>query len=135
MEILAHRPPSQHSLNITMIFPELHLQYKDCWVVNFWVWCVVNWDGYILQSRKGHFIVHAVNSTGHPLKGAKLFIKQTKRDIPIGCAIANTILNNSVYQVDLITEFTPFFAFYFISEAFNPSCLAEFFFSFKAIII
>eukprot|EP00253_Pinus_taeda_P030791 PITA_30791 len=59
----------------------------------------------IQQSRKGHFIVHVVNSTGHPLKGAKLFIKQTRQDIPIGCAIANTILNNSVYQKWFLERF------------------------------
>ena len=49
--------------------------------------------------------MHAVNSTGHPLKGAKLFMKQTKSDIPIGCAIANTILNNNVYQKWFLERF------------------------------
>lgn len=59
----------------------------------------------IKKHRKGNFIVHAVNSTGHPLKGAKLFIEQTKGHIPIGCAIANTILNNDVYQKWFLKRF------------------------------
>jgi GH35 family endo-1,4-beta-xylanase len=77
--------------------------------VSFQPFSVNQWqeqqEASIEKNRKGIFIIHAVNSTGHPLLEAELFINQTGRDFPIGSAIAKTILGNDAYQKWFVERF------------------------------
>lgn len=51
-----------------------------------------------MQVRKRKLILHVTNKQGKKLKGAKITIKQTKPYFSLGCATAETILENESYQ-------------------------------------
>lgn len=70
--------------------------------LNQWQW---QQESSIEKNRKGIFIIQPINGTGHPLEQAKLFINQTKRDFPVGSAIAKTILGNDAYQKWFVERF------------------------------
>lgn len=70
--------------------------------VDQWQW---QQETSIEKNRKGIFIIHPINSTGQSLTEAKLFINQTRRDFPIGSAIAKTILGNDAHQKWFVERF------------------------------
>lgn len=53
----------------------------------------------ITQERKRAVTIHVADGHGDRLQGAALTIEQISRDLPIGSAIASTILGNLPYQV------------------------------------
>lgn len=46
--------------------------------------------------------IHVSDRKGNRIKGASILVQQHSKDFPFGSAIANTILGNSVYQVNYL---------------------------------
>eukprot|EP01018_Ginkgo_biloba_P014946 Gb_02219 [translate_table: standard] len=59
----------------------------------------------IEKFRKRKMVLHAVNGRGHPVKGAKIMLDQTRMEFPFGSAVANTILGNVAYQKWFVKRF------------------------------
>ncbi|CAL9071899.1 unnamed protein product, partial [Musa textilis] len=60
----------------------------------------------INKVRKKTVAIQAVDANGHALPGASVSIKQKRSGFPLGCAIANTILENKAYQSWFTSRFT-----------------------------
>ncbi|CAL9071897.1 unnamed protein product, partial [Musa textilis] len=60
----------------------------------------------ISKVRKKTVAIKAVDANGHALPGASVSIQQKRSGFPFGCAIANTILENSAYQSWFTSRFT-----------------------------
>ncbi|KAF6139069.1 hypothetical protein GIB67_010795 [Kingdonia uniflora] len=65
----------------------------------------VDQDKTIEQARKRNVKLHAVDSQGKSLVGAKVFIKQNRPGFPFGAAMDKTILNNPTYQKWFVSRF------------------------------
>ncbi|RZS16671.1 hypothetical protein BHM03_00048704 [Ensete ventricosum] len=59
-----------------------------------------------MQVRKKTVAIQAVDANGHALPGASVSIKQKRSGFPLGCAIADTILENKAYQSWFTSRFT-----------------------------
>nr|XP_009406807.1 PREDICTED: uncharacterized protein LOC103989627 [Musa acuminata subsp. malaccensis] len=60
----------------------------------------------ISKVRKKTVAIQAVDANGRALPGASVSVQQKRPGFPFGCAIANTILENSAYQSWFTSRFT-----------------------------
>lgn len=63
-------------------------------------------EALIMQVRKRKLVLHVSNKQGQMLKDAEITIKQTKPYFPLGCATAESILENKSYQKWFTSRFT-----------------------------